>query len=125
MKWDDRTRIMLLNFLEDYRTAYYLKDADFIEKIFADDAYIIVGRKLTKAQHLSKDSNSIDLNKETVVYQTQTKRQYIHDLKQSFRSKEFVNIRFEECDPAKGYGSKVRYLCRSGQTALLLEQLRG
>ena len=35
-----------------------------------------------------------------------SKQQYIYDLYKSFASKEFVNIRFEECNAAKGYYTK-------------------
>ena len=107
MQWEDAARIQLLNFLEDYRTAYCLKDINYIERVFADDAYIIVGKVLKKSD-LKKGPSEVELQlgKDKVLYQTKSKRQYITDLRQSFRSKEFVNVRFEECEPAKGYGSK-------------------
>lgn len=106
MDWEDKGRLTLINFLEDYRTAYCLKDINYIEKVFADDAYIIVGKLLKISEKKSSDAISLNLPQETVQYQTKTKREYITDLRQSFRSKEFVNIRFDECEPAKGYGPK-------------------
>ena len=106
MDWEDKGRLTLINFLEDYRTAYCLKDINYIERVFADDAYIIVGKLLKTSEKKSSDAISLNLPQETVQYQTKTKKEYITDLRQSFRSKEFVNIRFDECEPAKGYGPK-------------------
>jgi len=106
MDWEDKGRLTLINFLEDYRTAYCLKDIDYIKTVFADDAYIIVGKQLRKTQPKTNDAVKLNLSSETIEYQTKTKGEYIRDLNQSFRSKEFVNIRFEECDADKGYNEK-------------------
>ena len=106
MDWEDKGRLTLINFLEDYRTAYCLKDINYIEKVFSADAYIIVGKLVKTPEKKSTDAIALNLPQETVQYQTKTKKEYISDLRQSFRSKEFVNIRFDECEPAKGYGPK-------------------
>ena len=41
-----------------------------------------------------------------VVYSRKTKEEYIYHLRNSFKSKEFINLRFEECNVAKGYYAK-------------------
>ena len=105
MDWEDAARLTLLTFLEDYRTAYCLKDLGYINKVFADDAYIVVGRVLKPSTKKFNDSVSGVLGERT-VYVQKSKRQYIANLQKSFASKEFVNIRFEECNTAKGYGAK-------------------
>ena len=105
MDWEDAARLTLLTFLEDYRTAYCLKDLGYINKVFADDAYIVVGRVLKQSNKKFDDSISGVLGERT-VYEQKSKKQYIADLHKSFASKEFVNIRFEECNTAKGYGAK-------------------
>lgn len=105
MDWEDAARLTLLTFLEDYRTAYCLKDLAYINKVFADDAYIVVGRVLKQSEKKFNDSVSGVLGERT-VYEQKSKKQYIADLSRSFASKEFVNIRFEECNTAKGYGAK-------------------
>ena len=43
---------------------------------------------------------------ERTVYSQKSKQQYIYDLRKSFASKEFVNIRFEDCNVAKGFYAK-------------------
>ena len=106
MQWEDRARILLLNFLEDYRTAYCLKNLEYIDKIFANDAYIITGKVLKQRPSMETDRAQVNLAKDVVEYQTKSKSEYIASLKESFRSKEFVNIRFDECEAAKGYNAK-------------------
>lgn len=106
MDWEDKGRLTLLTFLEDYRTAYCLRDIKYIENVFADDAYIIVGTQLKNSTVKATDGVVLNLPEETVRYQTKTKNEYITDLRRSFHSKEFVNIRFDECVADKGYNEK-------------------
>ena len=105
MEWEDAARLALLCFLEDYRSAYCLKDLAYINKVFADDAYIIVGRVLKQTTKKFSDTVSALQGVQT-EYQRKSKGQYIADLRNSFNSKEFVNIRFEECNVAKGFYAK-------------------
>lgn len=91
-RWDERSKLILINFLENYKTAYALKRADYIESIFADDALIIVGSVLkTKA-----NSDNPYRNNDIVRYNRYTKEQFIRNLRHSFASNEFINIRFED-----------------------------
>ena len=77
----------------------------YINKVFADDAYIIVGRVLKQTTKKFSDTVSALQGVQT-EYQRKTKGQYIADLRNSFNSKEFVNIRLEECNVAKGFYAK-------------------
>ncbi len=107
-QWDDAARLTLLIFLEDYRTAYCLRDIEYINKVFSDDAYIIVGKVLEKSKKRF-DDNPYDMpgmDEKRVKYIKLSKGQYIKNLRQSFTSKEFVNIRFSEFDTDRGYGGK-------------------
>lgn len=107
MSWDDAARLTLINFLEDYRTAYCLMNIDYIDNVFADDAYIIVGRVLKRSNRKFSDSANYKFDsQEEVEYSHQTKDEYIYNLRKSFKSKEFVNIRFEDCNVAKGSDAK-------------------
>ena len=105
MSWEDKARLTLLSFLEDYRTAYCLKDLAYIQKVFADDAYIIVGRVLKQSDQRFNDRPHEVAGPRT-EYTRKSKAQYISDLRKSFTSKEFVNIRFEDCNVAKGFYDK-------------------
>lgn len=44
--WSEKVRMTIIDFLENYKTAYALKRADYIESIFADDVVIIIGSVL-------------------------------------------------------------------------------
>lgn len=103
-RWDERSKLILINFLENYKTAYALKRADYIESIFADDALIIVGSVLkTKA-----NGDNPYRNNNIVRYNRYTKEQFIRNLRHSFASNEFINIRFEDNTILKsGKGGEV------------------
>ena len=105
MAWDDKARLTLLTFLEDYRSAYCLRDIKYIKQVFAEDAYIVVGRVWKPSDKKFSDKVSA-LGGTLTEYTAKTKAQYVSDLKKSFDSKEFINIRFEECNVAKGYDAK-------------------
>ena len=49
---DLRRRQIVLDYVEHFRTAYNTKDIDFMEKVFSDDALIIVGRVIMVQREL-------------------------------------------------------------------------
>ncbi|MFP4605930.1 MAG: LPP20 family lipoprotein [Bacteroidales bacterium] len=108
--WDEIDRMVLINFLEHYKTAYALERLDYIESIFADDALIITG-------YVVETNNSVEnqyQDNKIVRYNRQTKQEYIRNLRHCFKSKEFINIQFEENEVRKGgkggdiYGVKIK-----------------
>lgn len=105
-EWPERHRLTLITFLEDYRTAYCLRDIKYINKVFSADAYIIVGKVLKNSTKKFNDVEDLFDENGQVVYTRLSKDEYITNLRKSFMSKEFVNVRFEECNVAKGYNAK-------------------
>ena len=105
-EWVERDRLTLITFLEDYRTAYCLRDIDYINKVFSNDAYIIVGKVLQQSKKKYNDNNELIDTEGKVVYTQLSKQEYLVNFKKSFLSKEFVNIRFDDCNVAKGYNAK-------------------
>ncbi|MBP3424219.1 MAG: LPP20 family lipoprotein [Alistipes sp.] len=105
-EWNERDRLTLITFLEDYRTAYCLRDIEYINKVFSNDAYIIVGKVLQQSKKRYNDNTELINQDGKVVYTQYSKEEYLVNLKKSFMSKEFVNIRFEECNVGKGYNAK-------------------
>ncbi len=98
--WKDETREMLMEFLENYKTAYCLKRYDYIRDIFADDATIIIGsvarRRTTPNAHQER---AISLEgQQTITYNRYNKNQYLENLKRCFQRNEFINIRFTNND---------------------------
>lgn len=105
-RWNDHDRLTLITFLEDYRTAYCLRDLGYIQKVFSDDAYIIVGKVLQQSNKKYSDKTELIDQNGKVVYTQYSKSEYLKNLQKSFLSKEFVNIRFEECNVCKGNNAK-------------------
>ncbi len=56
--WSEEARIILISFLENYKTAYALKRLDYISSIFDDDALIITGRVLRNVKGPNEYSNN-------------------------------------------------------------------
>ncbi|MDY0103453.1 MAG: nuclear transport factor 2 family protein [Lentimicrobium sp.] len=92
---DLRRRQMILNFVEDFRTSYNRKDISFINKVFSEDALIIVGRNV-KQQTGNSDFLKKNLSDEKIEYFRKDKTQYIKDLERVFARNEYLNIKFEE-----------------------------
>ncbi len=84
----------ILDFIEDYKTAYCTKNMDYIEKVFDDNALIIVGRML-KHDEIDKDYRYQSLNRDWEPVPL-SKKQYIERLRKLFDANEFVNIHFED-----------------------------
>lgn len=96
--WTDYMKMVVVTFLENYKTAFALKRTDFIETLFDDDAVIIVGHVVKKAT-LKRDGDArIIENQEHVTYARKTKEEYIAQLRRCFASNEFINIRFANTD---------------------------
>lgn len=90
--WSEKTRMELINFMENYKTAYALKRLDYIENIFSDNALIITGSvvKVKSSPEFQYSNNQI------VRYNQMSKAQYLRNLQHCFRSNEFINIRFAD-----------------------------
>lgn len=96
---DELSRLTLVNFMENYKTAFALKRLDYIESIFSDNAVIITGRVLKPSeQNLEMKNAQFAMKDQTifnnVVLTRMSKEQYMKRLKNSFSSKEWINIKF-------------------------------
>lgn len=100
--WMETARKSIMEFLENYKTAYALKRLDYIETVFDDDAVIIIGNVATKTvANKGKDGNISFNNDKVIEHNRYTKDQYIKNLKKCFASNEFINIRFANNDVIK------------------------
>jgi hypothetical protein len=97
----------LISFMENYKTAYCLKRLDYIEKIFADNALIIVGSLVKEAEPIEGMYNKLGSAK--VKYIEMKKEEYIERLSRVFNSNEFVNIHFEDNIVNKVNGNEKIY----------------
>jgi hypothetical protein len=97
--WKDETRELIMEFLENYKTAYCLKRIDYIRNIFADDAIIIVGNLARHAAKPSANERPISVEGQQVIrYNRYTKEEYLRNLNRCFRRNEFINLRFSNND---------------------------
>lgn len=88
-------KYQILQFMEDYKSAYCLGRIDYLEQVFADNALIIVGQVLkTDAKPL--DDMYLSLGNERIKYLKLTKKEYIERLRLIFNANEYVNIQFDE-----------------------------
>lgn len=97
---DLRCRQIILDFVENFRTAYNRKDIAFLEKVYSDDALIITG-KVIKTSPSAKTTDMMSKNRipqEKIEYQVKTKAQYLTSLSSVFRNNARINIIFEDIE---------------------------
>lgn len=91
---DMRCRQMILDYVEQFRTAYNTKDMEFLEQIFSEDALIITG-KVVKRQSVEKGFGFMG-DKAKVEYSVQSKKQYLGRLANVFRNNKRIHVVFDE-----------------------------
>ena len=89
---DLRRRQLILDYVEQFRTAYNQKDINFLEAIFSEDALIITGRVVKRK---AMDGMRVP---DKVVYTKQSKQQYITNLKRAFRYNKRIRVTFDEIE---------------------------
>ena len=89
-RWKDESKMQLISFLESYKTAFAMKNLDYLSSIFSEDALIITGRVVKR----TRVENQVTLRDEYVVYNRQSKAEYMENLARSFASKEYINLKF-------------------------------
>lgn len=88
---DLRRRQMILDYVEQFRTAYNTKDIEFLNQVFSDDALIITG-KIIKVKP-TKENNFISSK---TVFNKQDKKTYLARLSELFRKNSWIKIAFDE-----------------------------
>ena len=109
-QWSRDSRLTLMTFLEDYQTAYALGRIDYLERIFSENALIIVGNKVERK--VLKDNIVI---KESVKYDTLSKTKYMDRLRKHFNTKEYINLNFTDTDFERASNKKEFYGIRVRQ----------
>lgn len=111
---DEEQRQIILNYVEDFRTAYNKKDIGFLEMVFSDDALIITGKVIQR-----KKGDSVTMNPD-VVYTKYSKKEYLDRLRYHiFPNTKTIEVHFEEARLVKHptiegyYGVTVRQSYKS------------
>ena len=86
---DIRDRMMILDYVEHFRTSYNQKDMKFLKQVFSDDAIIITGTviKVRKSEVVPSGKK--------VKYTVQTKQQYLDNLARAFKSNSYIKVSFD------------------------------
>lgn len=93
---DYTRRQVIIDFVENFRTAYNRKDIKLLNSVFSDKALIITGKVVSEKPNSDIDRLTLKNNK--VVYIKQTKQEYIQKLTRIFKLNSFVNVKFEDID---------------------------
>jgi len=84
-----KDRMMILDYVEHFRTSYNQKDLKFLRQVFSDDALIITGKVIkVRKSEVTPSGNK-------VVYTTQTKQQYLDNLSRAFKSNSYIKVAFD------------------------------
>lgn len=100
---DLRRRQLILDYVEQFRTAYNQKDLDFLEAIFSDDALIITGTVVKR-----KTNDGIPLP-DKITYKKQDKQTYLTNLARVFRNNRSIRVTFDEIEVMRHPGHKDFY----------------
>ena len=95
-RWSKDCRYALINFMEDYQTAYALKRYDYLESIFSNDALIIVGHVLKRTE--LPDQKQWNLSENDVRTMEYDKDTYFKNLSNVFNAQDYIDIRFADTD---------------------------
>ncbi len=83
-------QMIILQYVERFRTAYNQRDIETIEKMFSDDALIITGRVVMQKQSEMQPAQA------KVEYTKQNKQQYILNLKKAFHRNKWIDVKFSQ-----------------------------
>jgi len=91
---DLRRRQMILDYVEQFRTAYNQKDINFLEQIYSEDALIITGKVITQ-RHRENDRM---VTSQKIQYNKQSKQQYITNLRRIFQNARYFKVTFDDIE---------------------------
>jgi hypothetical protein len=93
---DYARRQVIIDFVENFRTAYNRKDMKLLTSVYSDKALIITGKVISEKPN--SDIDRMTLNNNKVVYIKQTKQEYLRNLGNVFKNTKFINVKFDDID---------------------------
>lgn len=87
---DIRRRQLIIDYVEQFRTAYNKKDTAFLNAIFSDDALIVTGKVIRRQ---TRDGIKLP---DRIEYTKQSKLQYLNNLEKAFARNKFIRVTFED-----------------------------
>lgn len=125
VSWGDDVKAQIMEFMENYKTAYCLKRLNYIKDIFADDAVIIVGKVTRKGGSSTNigERQVSQFGRDIITLNRYTKDQYLSHLQKCFYNprNKYINVKFAENDIQtlnsfnghKVYGIQIKQLYNS------------
>lgn len=92
-RWSEKVRIAAASFIENYKTAYALKDIDYIRSIFDDYAIIVTGF-VTMRSNAAGDQDQ--KGRKVVEYTRQNKQEYLERLAAQFKRNAYINLHLSD-----------------------------
>ena len=93
---DYARRQIIVDFVENFLTAYNRKDLPMLTSVFSDKALIITGKVVKEKP--GSDLTRLTLNNNRVVYIKQTKQEYLNNLQRVFQNTKYINVKFEDIE---------------------------
>jgi hypothetical protein len=93
---DYARRQIIVDFVENFRTAYNRRDMKLLTSVFSDKALIITGKVISEKQN--SDMDRLTLNNNKVIYIKQTKQEYLQNLSNVFKITKFINVKFDDIE---------------------------
>ena len=125
VSWGDDVKAQIMEFMENYKTAYCLKRLSYIRDIFADDAVIIVGKVTRRGEGNTNigERQMSQFGQDIITHNRYTKDQYLSNLEKCFYNprNKYINVKFAENDIQtlnafnghKVYGIQIKQLYNS------------
>lgn len=88
---DKERQMIIMQYIERFRTAYNQRDINFINQIFSGDALIITGKVVT-----ARTGNANAKWTQKVTYTKQSKQQYLRNLRMAFARNKWIDVQFSE-----------------------------
>ena len=91
-------RQQIIQTVELFRTAYNRRDLEYIERIFSDDALIIVGNVITERPDLPSQDGRLEnslLGQQRIEFIRRSKGEYIDALRSVFTKNDFLRVEFD------------------------------
>ena len=87
---DLKDRMMVLEYVEHFRTAYNQKDLNFLRQVFSPNALIITGKVIKVGKTEMRPNGD-----RRIVYTTQSKKQYLNNLEKTFKNNGYIKVTFD------------------------------
>lgn len=114
-------RQQVVEFIENFRTAYNRRDLPYISSVYSENALIITGRVIKEIP--SSVDGTITMTNNRVVYTSQNKQEYMTKLKQIFKRNRYVNVKFDDIEVVRSrkydniYGVTLKQYWHTAPTA--------